>query len=156
MSWSNHQEINCLFKRWLWLNAKKTMSGIYWLLLESQIARFMWPTWGHERCYWGSLSRCVGAGVGGGWDMMKAPLCDGAIMNKDNPDVKVYGANMGLTGPRWVPCWPHELCYLGCLCTVLSMKHAWKLLPCCFISSNSESMWLIYPCFYDCFTSDVC
>ena len=33
------------------------------------------------------------------------------------PDSKVHGANMGpilgLTGPRWAPCWPHELCYLG-------------------------------------------
>ena len=23
-----------------------------------------------------------------------------------------HGAHLGLTGPRWVPCWPHELCYL--------------------------------------------
>ena len=23
------------------------------------------------------------------------------------------GAHLGLTGPRWAPCWPHELCYLG-------------------------------------------
>ena len=23
-------------------------------------------------------------------------------------------AHLGLTGPRWAPCWPHELCYLGC------------------------------------------
>ena len=30
------------------------------------------------------------------------------------PDSKVTGANMGPTGPRWAPCWPHELCYLGC------------------------------------------
>ena len=22
-------------------------------------------------------------------------------------------ANLGPTGPRWAPCWPHELCYLG-------------------------------------------
>ena len=29
------------------------------------------------------------------------------------PDSKVHGANMGLTGPRWAPCWPHELCCLG-------------------------------------------
>ena len=35
------------------------------------------------------------------------------------PDRKVHGANMGLiwgpTGPRWVPCRSHELCYLGSL-----------------------------------------
>ena len=37
------------------------------------------------------------------------------------PDNKVHGANMGSipgvnlgsTGSRWDPCWPHELCYLG-------------------------------------------
>ena len=28
-------------------------------------------------------------------------------------DSKVHGANMGPTGPRWAPCRPHELCYLG-------------------------------------------
>ena len=32
---------------------------------------------------------------------------------EDNPDSKVHGANLGPTGPRWAPCWPHELCYLG-------------------------------------------
>ena len=25
-----------------------------------------------------------------------------------------HGAHLGPTGPRWDPCWPHELCYLGC------------------------------------------
>ena len=24
-----------------------------------------------------------------------------------------HGAHLGPTGPRWTPCWPHELCYLG-------------------------------------------
>ena len=24
-----------------------------------------------------------------------------------------HGAYLGPTGPRWAPCWPHELCYLG-------------------------------------------
>ena len=23
-------------------------------------------------------------------------------------------AHLGPTGPRWAPCWPHEVCYLGC------------------------------------------
>ena len=35
----------------------------------------------------------------------------------NSPDNKVRGANMGAhlgpTGPRWAPCWPHDLCYLG-------------------------------------------
>ena len=26
-----------------------------------------------------------------------------------------HGAHLGPTGPRWDPCWPHELCYLGIL-----------------------------------------
>ena len=24
-----------------------------------------------------------------------------------------HGAHLGPTGPRWAPCWPHEICYLG-------------------------------------------
>ena len=24
-----------------------------------------------------------------------------------------HGAHLGPTGPRWVPCWSHELCHLG-------------------------------------------
>ena len=24
-----------------------------------------------------------------------------------------HGAHLGLSGPRWARCWPHELCYLG-------------------------------------------
>ena len=35
------------------------------------------------------------------------------------PDSKVHGANMGPTGPRWVPCWPRELCYLGIHCSLV-------------------------------------
>ena len=48
------------------------------------------------------------------------------------PDSKVHGANMGPTGPRWAPCWPHELCYLGWLhnqlLTTLQMHNmSWEL-----------------------------
>ena len=25
-----------------------------------------------------------------------------------------HGAHLGPAGPRWVPCWPHEFCPLGC------------------------------------------
>ena len=24
-----------------------------------------------------------------------------------------HGVHLGPTGPRWTPCWPHELCYMG-------------------------------------------
>ena len=27
-------------------------------------------------------------------------------------------AHLGPTGPRWAPCWPHELCYVGRYCAV--------------------------------------
>ena len=27
--------------------------------------------------------------------------------------LRQHGAHLGPTGPRWTPCWPHELCYLG-------------------------------------------
>ena len=30
------------------------------------------------------------------------------------PISKVHGAHLGLVGPRWAPCWPHEPCYQGC------------------------------------------
>ena len=31
-----------------------------------------------------------------------------------------HGANLGPTGPRWAPCRPHELCYLGWLIEFMS------------------------------------
>ena len=31
----------------------------------------------------------------------------------EDPDSKVYGTDMGPTGPRWAPCLPHEPCYMG-------------------------------------------
>ena len=54
-----------------------------------------------------------------------------------------HGAHLGPTGPRWAPCWAHELCYLGqCTsgprkqiqlqrkvkqhCNYLSQKCIWK------------------------------
>ena len=30
------------------------------------------------------------------------------VVSLANPDSNVHGANMGLTGSRWAPCWPHE------------------------------------------------
>ena len=35
-----------------------------------------------------------------------------------------HGAHLGPTGPRWAPCWPHELCYLGWH-SVHSMNYAY-------------------------------
>ena len=28
-----------------------------------------------------------------------------------------HGTHLGPTGPRWAPCWPHEPCYLGVVCS---------------------------------------
>ena len=43
------------------------------------------------------------------------------------PDSKVHGGlhgtHLGPTGPRWVPCRPHEPCYHGCY------RQRWHLLP---------------------------
>ena len=45
------------------------------------------------------------------------------------PDSKAHGANMGPiwgpTGPRWAPCWPHELCYLGCFHHTGALQGCW-------------------------------
>ena len=30
------------------------------------------------------------------------------------------GAHLGFVGPRWAPCWPYELCYLGCF------RYSWR------------------------------
>ena len=35
----------------------------------------------------------------------------GCAISEIYPDGK--GAHLGLTGPRWASCWPHDLCYLG-------------------------------------------
>ena len=40
-----------------------------------------------------------------------------------------HKAHLGPTGPRWVPCWPHELCYLGS--SHYSLQH-------CLINTVSE------------------
>ena len=37
----------------------------------------------------------------------------GWTLSQTSPDSKVDGAHLGLTGPRWAPCLPQELCYLG-------------------------------------------
>ena len=43
------------------------------------------------------------------------PVCNGVsdLLCYCFPDSKVYGNHLGPRGPRWAPCWPHELCYLG-------------------------------------------
>ena len=63
----------------------------------SLVARFMGPTWGPsgaDRTQMGPLLAP--------WTLLSGLFC--------------HGAHLGRTGPRWAPCWPHELCYLGIVC----------------------------------------
>ena len=48
-----------------------------------------------------------------------------------------HGAHLGPTGPWWAPCWPHELCYLGCYPFEV-LLHLW--------AKQAER---IYQCYYD-------
>ena len=34
-----------------------------------------------------------------------------------------HGAHLGPTGPRWAPCWLHELCFLGILCLGMLLRY---------------------------------
>ena len=40
-----------------------------------------------------------------------------------NPDSKVHGAHLGPVSPRWAPCWPHEPCYQGNICSDIPVHH---------------------------------
>ena len=59
-----------------------------------------------------------------------------------HPDSKVHGANMGPTGPRWAPCWPHELCYLGVASK--AMTHAFVH------EASNNDLTATNGCYYEC------
>ena len=40
-----------------------------------------------------------------------------------------HGTHLGPTGPRWAPCWSHELCYLGQCRAVITQSVFSKILP---------------------------
>ena len=40
-----------------------------------------------------------------------------------------HGTHLGPTGPRWAPCWSHELCYLGQCRAVITHSVFSKILP---------------------------
>ena len=45
-----------------------------------------------------------------------SPTCNPHSPVDSNPEQGSWGqhgANLGPTGPRWAPCWPHEHCYLA-------------------------------------------
>ena len=71
--------------------------------------------------------------------MMCAILCYIAC-----PDSKVHGAHLGPTGPRWAPCWPHELCYLGGVITApdcSNLNLCWVYMGPDVISAKSWLKW---------------
>ena len=39
--------------------------------------------------------------------------------------------HLGPTGPRWAPCWPHELCYLGLIWTQFPPLNTLRPIPNC-------------------------
>ena len=44
------------------------------------------------------------------------------------PDCKIHGAHLGPIGLGWVPCWPHESCYLGYYCAQwYNVSRTWLL-----------------------------
>ena len=56
-----------------------------------------------------------------------------------------HGAHMGPTEPRWGPCWPHELCYLGSAITANARSHcsnhvAWEFEQAMYVISIGELM----------------
>ena len=57
--------------------------------------------------------------------------------------------NLGPTGPRWAPCWPHEPCYLGCqpshVPKMTQLTHWAGSLPTC--SKSIEELWILNLCF---------
>ena len=69
------------------------------------------------------------------WQYFSHGICK-HLVQSDYPDSKVYGANMGPTGPSWAPCWPHKPCYQGIVKTVTNSKmiFQWKTL-------NKMSLW---------------
>ena len=50
-----------------------------------------------------------------------------SVVCRNDSDSKVHGAHLGLTGPRWAPCWPHELCYLGSCVGVQLTVFCWAV-----------------------------
>ena len=63
-----------------------------------------------------------------------------------------HGAQLGPTGPRLAPCWPHELCYLGILMTAIHlMQYHWArgvtVFACCFIQSYINHVLHLAVCF---------
>ena len=77
----------------------------------------------------------VGVGLGLGWGVGRSWLgvascpCRWSDLKQmwytvhpwEEGSLDRHGAHLGPTGPRWAPCWSHELCYLGCLLDIITM-----------------------------------
>ena len=65
------------------------------------------------------------------------------------PDSKVHGAHLGPAGPRWAPCWPHELCYQGyvtCSVAVSKAEHILTLYGLNFSESEGTKAYIYIIC----------
>ena len=52
-----------------------------------------------------------------------------------------HGAHLRPTGPRWAPCWPHELCYLGPLFQEVGGAEMKLSVFCHFFTECSQTSW---------------
>ena len=80
----------------------KRIYGIYWMALKDFcLKKNMIPKCPHKTCLmqqaWSSSKYCT--------LLHHIPWKQGSWGH--------HGINLGPTGPRWTPCWPHELCYLS-------------------------------------------
>ena len=51
-----------------------------------------------------------------------------------------HGAFLGPTGPRWAPCWPHELCYMGCWQTYQGLRWSCHIQQRSFLPGEETAM----------------
>ena len=52
-----------------------------------------------------------------------------------------HGAHLGPTRPRWAPCWPHELCYLGWFCMCV---HTWSSKRCIVVQVDTFKQFILF------------
>ena len=111
---SNRVHINQVIGDMLWNSSRysssyplpcitKGSSSHFSPSLPSFIQDTAWWLWGHK-CHWGPRGTRYFLSRGPQWNQIARFM--GPRWGQD-------GAHLGPTGPRWAPCWPHELSYLG-------------------------------------------
>ena len=111
---SNHRGLDCLLDRLFRKKTSKlrvtgTCEGIQRWPVDSPhkgpVTRKMSP---FDYVIMQSSAMCILCGI-----YCTVPTLFGVVNRIIIPDSKVHGAHLGPIGPRWAPCWPQELCYLG-------------------------------------------